>query len=318
MWYNRTQITNVERGNFQMENNIFNNTHVLAWLQYFSDNTEVDLEHVKILDITKKNKNLIPAVEAHRSVLVFTEAGHPDIFYRMFNAGLGECTVIYNEGSEPKGEIKRSRVADMIDRGINASAGMLILNSNARTTIKFGIDNRELAYGSVKYVGSEIRTIILSKMQINDGKNVCVISGESIAVEAAIIDGEGTVIAVEYNARDRATLEDNVSQFGLNNVTIIDHVDDETMKGLPVPDVTMLVASASMEQEMKCLLKLNPNMEFVIYTLDFVVAASMPKLCKAIGIRDPEIMQVTVSKLTSKNTYSTQPAPWIISGKAGE
>ena len=298
--------------------NMFNNSHVLSWLEYFSDNTEVDLEHVKILDITRKNKNLIPTVEAHRSVLVFTEAGHKDIFYRMFNAGLGDCTVIYNEGSEPSGPIKKSQVSDMIDRGINASAGMLILNPEARSTLKFGMDNRVFASGSVRYVGSEIRAIILSKMQINEGKNICVISGESIAVEAAILDGEGTVIAVEYNANDRNTLEDNVTRFGLNNVDIIDHVDEETMKGLPIPDVTMLVASASMEQEMKCLLKLNPEMEFVIYTLDFVVAASMPALCKELGIRDPEIIQVSVSKLTSKHTYQTQPAPWLISCKAGE
>lgn len=301
-----------------MENQLFSNNNVLAWLQYFADNTDLDLEHVKILDITRKNKNLIPAVEAHRSVLVFTEAGHPDIFYRMYNAGLGECTVVYNEGSEPKGEIKQDKVANMIDRGINASAGMLVLNSNARSTIKFGMDNRSFTSGSVKYVGSEIRSIILSKMQINEGKNICVISGESIAIEAAILDGEGDIIAVEYNSNDRSTLEDNVNQFGLNNVTIIDHVDDETMKDLPVPDVTMLVASASMEQEMECLLKINPNMEFVIYTLDFVVAAAMPQICSKLGIKDPEIIQVTVSKLTSKNTFNTQPAPWLITGKAGE
>lgn len=301
-----------------MENHLFNNSHVLAWLEYFSENTDVDLEHVKILDITRKNKNLIPAVEAHQSVLVFTEAGHPDIFYRMYNAGLGECTVVYNEGSNPEGQIKRDKVSNMIDRGINASAGMLILNPSARSTIKFGMDNSAFANGSVRYVGSEIRSIILSKMQINEGKNICVISGESIAVEAAILDGEGEVIAVEYNANDRNTLEDNVTQFGLNNVTIIDHVDENTMQGLAVPDVTMLVASASMEQEMQCLLKRNPNMEFVIYTLDFVVAASMPELCKKLGIYDPEIIQVTVSKLTSKNTYNTQPAPWLITGKAGE
>ena len=301
-----------------MENHLFNNSHVLAWLEYFSENTDVDLEHVKILDITRKNKNLIPAVEAHQSVLVFTEAGHPDIFYRMYNAGLGECTVVYNEGSNPEGQIKRDKVSNMIDRGINASAGMLILNPSARSAIKFGMDNSAFANGSVRYVGSEIRSIILSKMQINEGKNICVISGESIAVEAAILDGEGEVIAVEYNANDRNTLEDNVTQFGLNNVTIIDHVDENTMQGLAVPDVTMLVASASMEQEMQCLLKLNPNMEFVIYTLDFVVAASMPELCKKLGIYDPEIIQVTVSKLTSKNTYNTQPAPWLITGKAGE
>lgn len=295
-----------------MDNNMFNNGQVIEWLQYFSNNVDVDLEHVKILDITKKNKNIIPAVEAHRSVLVFTEAGHPDIFYRMFNAGLGECTVIYNEGSEPVGEIKTNRVADMIDRGINASAGMLILNPNARTTAKFGISNDELATGSVKYVGSEIRSIILSKMQISEGKNICVISGESIAVESAMFDGEGTIIAVEYNKRDRSTLEDNVEQFGLNNIIIIDHVDDETMKDLPVPDVTMLVASASMEQEMQCMLKLNPEMEFVIYTLDFIVAASMLDICKKLGTKEPEIIQIGVSKLTSKHTYNTQPSPWII------
>ncbi len=299
-----------------MGNNLFTNEHILSWLQYFSANSEIDLEHVKILDITKKNKNLIPTVESHRTVLVFTEAGHPDIFYRMFNAGLGECTVIYNEGSEPAGEIKRDKVYDMINRGINASAGMVIVNPNARNTIKFGMNNKDFVSGSVHYVGSEIRGIILSKMQICEGKNLCIISGESIAVEAAIMNGEGTVIAVEYNHRDRRTMEENIHQFGLNNVRIIDHVDEETMKDLPVPDVTMLVASASMEQEIICLLKLNPKMEFVIYTLDFQVAALLPDLFKKLHIGDVCVIQVAVSKLTSKNIFEMQPAPWIITGTA--
>ena len=86
-----------------MNNNLFTNAHILDWLNYYSDNYDVDLERVKILDITRKNKNLIPTVESHKYVLVFTEAGHPDIFYRMFNAGLGECTCVYNEGSDPSG-----------------------------------------------------------------------------------------------------------------------------------------------------------------------------------------------------------------------
>lgn len=295
---------------------IFTNTHIISWLQYFASGTEIDLEHVKILDITKKNKNLIPTVESHRTVLVFTEAGHPDIFYRMFNAGLGECEVIYNEGSEPEGEIKRDKVYDMINRGINASAGMLILNPNARNTIKFGMRNQDFASGSVHYVGSEIRSIILSKMQISEGKNLCIISGESIAVEAAIMNGEGTVIAVEYNKRDRQTMEENIAQFGLNNVTIIDHVDDEVLKGVAIPDVTMLVASATMEQEIEALLKVNPKMEFVIYTLDFKVAASMRDVFDKFGIGEFCEIQVCVSKLRSNNSFEVQPAPWIITGTA--
>ncbi len=294
---------------------MFSNSHILAWLKYFAENTNIDLEKVKILDITRKNKNLIPTVESHNCVLVFTEAGHPDIFYKMFNAGLGECTVIYNEGSEPKGEIKQAKVYDMLNRGINASAGMIIINDKARSTLKFGMDNQVFASGSVRYVGSEIRAVILSKMHIDEHKNVCAISSESIAVEAAMMAGEGTVIAVEYSKRDRQTLEENVNQFGIQNINIIDHVDEEQMKGLPVPDVTMLVASASMEQEMKYMLSINPDMEFVIYTLDFKTAAQTEEIFAQLGIGEPDITQIIVSKMTSKHTFETQPAPWIITRK---
>ena len=298
-----------------MENQMFTNTHILSWLQYFSEHTQVDLEKVKILDITRKNKNLIPTVESHSAVLVFTEAGHPDIFYRMWDAGLGDCEVWYNEGSDPSGPILHKPLKDMINRGINASAGMLILNPNARSTYKVGMRNSNFSRGSIHYVGSEIRAVILNKMHLATGDTVCVVSGESIAVESAILAPEGTVIAVEYNQLDRKTMEENAHQFGLNNIAIIDHVDEQTMADLPVPDVTMLVASASMEQEMNCLLKLNPKMEFVIYTLDFTVAAAMSEKCKALGVGDVEVIQVTVSKLSGKNTFDTQPAPWIISAR---
>ena len=301
-----------------MAEQLFTNTHIISWLQYLSENTDLDLEHVKLLDITKKNKNIIPTVEAHRCVLVFTEAGHKDIFYRMYSAGLGDCTVIYNEGSEPAGEIKQDKLSDMIDRGINASAGMLILNPNARSTFTFGMDNSVFTPGSVRYVGSEIRAVILSKMQIEEGKNICVISGESIVIEAGILNGDGTIIAVEYNSNDRSALEDNVDRFGLHNVKIVDHVDENAFKDLPVPDVTMLVASASMEQEMKYMLSVNPEMEFVIYTLDFVTAAGMPALCRSLGMADPEIIQISVSKLGRKNNFENQPAPWIITCRGGK
>ena len=83
-----------------------------------------------------------PPVESHNSTLIFTEAGHQDIFYRMWNAGLGDCTVWYNEGSDPSGEILNKPVKEMINRGINASAAMLIINPNARSTSKIGMNNK--------------------------------------------------------------------------------------------------------------------------------------------------------------------------------
>lgn len=299
-----------------MNQQLFTNSHIIAWLQYYADHTQVDLGKVKLLDITRKNKNLIPTVESHSAVLVFTEAGHPDIFYRMWDAGLGECEVWYNEGSEPTGPILHKPLKEMINRGINASAGMLILNPNTRSTYKIGMSNTNFSRGSIHYVGSEIRAVILSKMHLSVGDTVCIVSGESIAVESAILAPEGSVIAVEYNQMDRKTMEENIHKFGLNNITIIDHVDDGTMSGLPVPTLAFLVASASLEQELQCLLRVNPHMEFVVYTLDFRCAASLPALFERYGIGETEVIQIAVSKLNSKNNFIQEPAPWIISGKA--
>ena len=231
-----------------MEQQMFSNSSILAWLTYYAEHTQVDLGRIKILDITRKNKNVIPTVESHNSTLIFTEAGHPDIFYRMWAAGLGDCTVWYNEGSDPSGEILNKPIREMINRGINASAAMLIINPNARSTSKIGMKNMNFRRGSVRYVGSEIRAVMLSKMHVDQADTICVISGESIAVEAALQAPEGEVIAVEYNRNDRRTLEENAHEFGLHNIEIIDHVDDETLKDLPAPRLTMLVASASMER----------------------------------------------------------------------
>ena len=298
-----------------MENRLFTNERILAWLQYFSENAEVDLEKVKMLDITRKNKNLIPTIESHRAVLVFTDANHPDIFYKMWDVGLGECEVWYNEGSEPTGPIKHDKLKDMIDRGINASAGMLVVNPNARTTYKIGMDNSNFSRGSIHYVGSEIRAVILNKLHIGLQDTVCIVSGESIAVEAALIASEGTVIAVEYNRNDRETMEGNIHRFGLNNINIIDHVDDESMKNQPVPSLAFLVASASLEQEMECLLRVNPQIEFVIYTLDFGVVSKLPAIFERFRVKDMEIVQISVSRLNAKNLFQAEPAPWIVSGR---
>jgi precorrin-6Y C5,15-methyltransferase (decarboxylating) len=123
---------------------------------------------------------------------------------------------------------------------------------------------------------------------------------------------------VEYSRDDRSTLEDNVAHFDLHNIKIIDHVDDNTMAQCPVPSLVFLVASASTEQELECLLKLNPNINVVIYTLDFKAAASLPDTLHDLGLADVETIQVSVTKLRSNNTFKSDPAPWIITARSRE
>ena len=75
-----------------------------------------------------------------------------------------------------------------------------------------------------------------------------------------------------------------MAHFDLHNIKIIDHVDEETMAECPVPSLVFLVASASTEQELECLLNINPNMNVVIYTLDFRTAAALPDTLHELGL----------------------------------
>lgn len=299
-----------------MEQNLFTNESILSWLSYFSQHVDVNLAEIKMLDMTGKNKNLMPTVMSNRAVLVLIDAGHPDIFYDLWNSELGDCDVWYNEGSDPSGEIKHDKLSSMINRGINASAAMLILNPNAVTNHQVGIENRRFACNSVHYVCREVRTVIMNKLNLSDRDNICIISGESIAVESAMITSEGTVVAVEYDSKDRHTMEENVAKFGLNNVTIVGSLDDEALKQLPTPNIAFIVASPKIEEEIKRLLSINPLIQFVIYTLDFEFLSSLSALCRENGLERTEALHVAVSRVNSKNMMEPFPAPWLITCKS--
>jgi len=299
-----------------VERTMFTNEIILSWLQYFSQNVDINLSKLKMLDITGKNKNLIPTIMSNRAVLVFTDAGHPDIFYSMWDAELGDCEVWYNEGSDPSGEIKHDKILSMINRGINASAAMLILNPNAATNYQIGIENNRFSYGSVHYVCREVRTIIMNRLHLEDQDNVCIISGESIAVEAAMFIAEGNVIAVEYDSRDRKTMEENIAKFGLNNVIVVDSLQDGTLDKLQVPNKAFIVATPRIDSEIKSLLAMNPAMEFVIYTLDFEILSSLTALFRENGLERTDAIHAVVSRVNSKNMIEPFPDPWLISCKS--
>ena len=132
-----------------MEQTLFTNEVILSWLRFF---TKRPHQPGKTQDAGyyRKNKNLIPTVMGNRAVLVFTDAGHP-ISSTTCGLELGDCDIWYNEDQIHRPHQARQGF-DMINRGINASAAMLILNPNAATNYHIGMENSCFACGSVQYV----------------------------------------------------------------------------------------------------------------------------------------------------------------------
>lgn len=297
------------------EKSSFSNQNILDWIQYFSKKAGLDIEKIKLIDISKRKKNLIPTIETHKRVLVFADAGHPNFFFELWEYGLGECDIWFKTGLSPEGNVSICKLSEMINTEIEEPSVMLIINPNARSSYRIGIKNDNFSQGSVRYVASEIRSIIINKLHLDDQDTICIISGESIAVESAMIASDGTIIAVEYRKHDRAAMEENVNKFGLSNVAIVTDTKRSSMRHLPVPSLSFIVATDMFEEEVQNLLKLNPQMKFVVYTLELDILSNILDIFKKYDIKRTEVVQISMSKLNNKNVFEAKPAPWIISGE---
>ena len=96
---------------------------------------------------------------------------------------------------------------------------------------------------------------------------------------------------------------------------ILDRIDADTMKDLPAPDIAFIVASASLKQEIDHLMKLNPNIILVVYTLDFAEAGKLRDLFEEKGIKDAEVIRIGIDRLGPAGVFEREPAPWIVSGR---
>ena len=169
--------------------------------------------------------------------------------------------------------------------------------------------------GPIKYVGHEIRAVIMSMLGVDSQDTICLVDAESIAIEAAFVAGDGTIICVENVKGAKETMEDNVKQFGVHNVMIVPDLGPESLEKIPVPRLSFIVANKHLEEDIERLLKKNPKMQFVIYTLELDILSKIKPLFDKYNISNMEVTQITVSKTDKNNMFVTQPSPWLITGE---
>lgn len=293
----------------------YTTNQILEWMGYFSKTMETSPEKIKLLDICGKMKNVIPIIETHKRVIIFADELHEDLFYEFWEAGFGEYDMWYGVGIKEEGQVRHVKIKEVINRKITAPTVIFILNENTRESYRIGMKNDIFSKGPIKYVGKEIRAVIMSLLGVDSQDTICLVDAESIAVEAAFVAADGTIICVENDKGAKETMEDNVKQFGVHNVKIIPDLDKESMDSIPVPRLSFIVANKHLEEDIQRLLVKNPKMQFVIYTLELDILSGIKDLFEKYGIGNMEVMQITVSKTDKNSVFVTQPSPWLITGE---
>lgn len=295
---------------------IYDNEAMVSWMAYFADSMSVSPEKIKMMNICGKDKNVLPSIETHKRMLIFTDESHPNMFYTFWEAGYGDYDMWYAMGNDTA-SVKHCKVSDMMATKVEAPMVVFIVNENTRENARIGIRNEFFSSGTVKYVGKEIRAVIMSMLSVDSHDTICIVSGESIVIEAAIAASDGTIIAVETDKGSENSMEENVERFGVHNVSIITDVTAEQMKDLPVPRLAFIVASAKLEEQIASLVQLNPKIQIIIYTLELDTLAGIKNIFDKYGITRTETLQISVSKTDKNSMFVAQPSPWMISGEAG-
>ena len=186
---------------------------------------------------------------------------------------------------------------------------------NMRTRTLQRMRNEMFSKGPIKYVGKEIRAVIMSLLGVDSQDTICLVDAESIAIEAAFVASDGAIICVENDKGAKDTMEDNVKQFGVHNVQIIPDLSEGSMAKIPIPRLSFIVANKHLEEDIQRLLKKNPKMQFVIYTLELNILSGIKPLFDKYGISNMEVLQINVAKTNKDSMFVNQPAPWLITGE---
>jgi precorrin-6Y C5,15-methyltransferase (decarboxylating) len=288
---------------------------MLAWTAHFSDIMNTSPEKIKLVNICGKEKNLVPTIETHKRVMIFADATHENLFYELWEKGLGEYSVWFAEGLIPNDSVKQGKIMDFATRKLSNPSVIFIVNENTRESYRIGMKNEFFSKGTVKYVGNEIRAVIMSMLGVDSHDTIAIVSGETIVIESAIIASEGHIIAVEPNEQDLRTMEENLNKFGIHNVTIIPDLSEESLAQIPTPRLSFIVATKYLEKDIERLLTKNPKMQFVIYTLELDVLSGIKAIFDKFRIRNMEVTQITISKTDKNSVFVTQPSPWLITGE---
>ena len=293
----------------------YNNKEMLAWTAHFSDYMNTSPEKIKLINICGKQKNVVPTIETHKRVMIFADSTQENLFYELWEKGLGDYDVWFAQGLIPNDSVKKSKIIDMVNKKITVPSVIFIVNENTRESYRLGMKNEFFSKGTVKYVGNEIRAVIMSMLNVDSHDTIAIVSGESIVIESAIIASEGTIIAVEPDESDKRAMEDNVNKFGLYNVMIIPDLTPESLETIPTPRLSFIVATKYLERDIERLLTKNPKMQFVIYTLELDILSDIKNIFEKFHIKNMEVTQITVSKTDKNSVFVTQPSPWLISGE---
>lgn len=277
---------------------------------------------MKFVSLHGENSNIVRNVRRNELCffLLGGEVTPAELCRRLCEYGMGETKIYIGENLAAENErILSGKASEFTDISLGKLTVAVTENPEYERIIPIGIADEKFTRGKVPMTKSEVRSVVISKLEI--GRNsVCWDVGcgtGSVSAEAALQCFDGTVYAVDKNPEAAELTRENAHKFGCDNIEIICGSAPESLNELPAPDSVFIGGSSGRISEISDIaFAKNPNAVIVVTAVSIETLNDAAKAFEKYRI-DPEIVQLAVTrtrKVGSHTMFSAENPVFIIKG----
>lgn len=239
---------------------------------------------------------------------------------RLCEYGLSDLRVYIGENLAYTGEkISLGTAAEFVGAEISPLSVMLVENPNYERGARFGIEDGEFVRGSVPMTKSEVRSVVMSKLQVGV-ESVCWDIGcgtGSVTVEMALCGG--VVYALDTDEEAAELTRKNALRFRCDNVSVKLGGAPEALGGLPSPDCVFIGGSGGrLEEIIETVFKAAKGGARIVVTAVTLNTLECARRSLAELGAVSDTVQIAVTRIGAGTMLAAQNPIFIISSTKGE
>ena len=293
---------------------------------YFCSKVKKSWDDAKLVSAHGKDENLFNEIKHNHKTfsLLGGEESVQELCRELVEYDLGDSEVYVGENlSYPNEKIYSGLAKDFVDKTFEKLSVILVINPKFQKRKPYsGIKDDEFIRGKVPMTKEEVRTISISKLDLQEDSVVYDVGAGtgSVSIEIAL-NTKGNVYAIEKNPEGIELININKKKFKTNNLKIVEGVAPDAMRDLPTPTHAFIGGSSgNLKDIINLLLEKNPEVKIVINAITLETILEAIECIKEFSLIDVDITQAVISKgrkLGRYNLMTGQNPIYVIACKGG-
>ena len=291
---------------------VINSYPGISSLSYICAKTNIDISKVKVLSFHGKEELLYHNISSNEYTFIITSKGDgvKEICKKLISFGFWDLDITLGENLSYDNErLTQATAQKLLEMDISDLNCMIISNPDADKSISFGLNDDVFARDKVPITKSEVRAVILSKLDISPN-SICYDIGAgsgSVSIEMARLAYEGKVYAIEKNPVAVELIKKNIYNFSAENIELIHAKAPEGLDNILDADKIFIGGSGGeLSSIIEMIFTSKKNHTIVISAITMETIAQITdivKIAKEKGY-DTEITAINVSKSKEVGPYN--------------